>query len=55
METSPKLSRRKMVKRSILGAIGLGVLYSSWEVFSIYKTPDLREINNHAKLIDAFT
>ena len=55
METSPKLSRRKMVKRSILGAIGLGVLYSSWEVFSIYKTPDLSEINNHAKLIDALT
>lgn len=44
-----------MVKRSILGTIGLGVLFSGFEVYSIFKTPDLSEIDSQAKLIDALT
>lgn len=49
------MNRRKMVKRGILGTIGLGVLFSGFEAYSIFKTPDLSEIDNKAKLIDALT
>lgn len=44
-----------MLKRSLLGGIGIAALYSSWEIFSIYKTPDLSGIENQAQLIDALT
>lgn len=55
MEYTPKIGRRKMVKRSILGAIGLGILYSGWEAYSIYKTPNLEDLDKQVKLIDALT
>lgn len=55
MDSSPRISRRKMVKKSALGALGIGVIFSGWEVFSIYKTPDFSQLSNKTKLIDALT
>ncbi len=55
MSSNPKINRRKMIKKSVLGALGLGVLFSGWEVYSIFKTPNLSEIDASASLIDALT
>ena len=49
------ISRRKMLKGSLLLSAGIGLSFSGWKTYSVFKSPDLSYLDFNKELIDSLT